>query len=599
MISLAFLSFLAQYMGMAKRGGAVHVATTIKKYKGKIYRSILLRRTFRDQGKVKHETLGNLSHLPEDLIELIRRRLSGESFAAVSEQWQIIRSLPHGHVAAVLQTVRRLGLPELIASRPGPQRELAQAMIVSRILHPASKLATARALRRETQSSSLGLELGVDQIDGDDLYGAMDWLVARQRRIEGKLARKHLAEGTLVLYDVSGSSYTGRASNLVRHGHNRDGRPGLPQIVYGLLCTAEGCPVSVEVFPGNTGDPTTFTEQVRKVRRRFRVGRVVFVGDRGMITSRRIEEDLRGCEGLDWITALRADSVQKLAGAGVIERSLFDDRDLAEVSSPDFPGERLIVCRNPLLADMRARKRRELLEATEKGLKALARAVSRPRRPLRGKEKIALRLGRMIDRYNVAKHFTWDIREDSFSYARNTAGIEAESALDGLYVVRTSVPGAELDAPAVVRAYKDLAKVERAFRSLKSVDLKVRPIHHWLDDRIRAHVFICMLAYYVEWHMRRLLAPILFDDHDRAAAEAARPSIVAPAPRSAAASAKDACKRTEDDLPVHSFQTLLKDLATLTKNRIQIGGRVNSEFHMLAQPTPIQQRAFQLLEVEL
>jgi hypothetical protein len=590
---------MPHYIGMAKRGGSVHVATTTKRSKGKVYRTVLLRRTYRDQGQVKHETLGNLSHLPEDLIELIRRRLSGESFAPVSEQWQIVRSLPHGHVVAVLQTMRRLGLPELLASRPSAGRELVVAMTASRILQPASKLATARALQSETRTSSLSLELGLGEVQERRLYQALDWLVARQGRIEAKLARRHLVEGTLILYDVSGSFYTGRESSLVQFGYNRDGRPGLPQIVYGLLCNAEGCPVSVEVFAGNTADPVTFTEQIDKVRRRFRVGRVVFVGDRGMITSRRIDEDLRGHQGLDWITALRADSIQKLASQGVIERSLFDDRDLAEVSSPDYPGERLIVCRNPLLADQRARKRRELLEATEKGLAALAAAVARPKRALRGKERIALRLGRMIDRYQVAKHFTWEIGDASFTYARNPVSIEAESALDGLYVVRTSVPAADLAAAEVVRAYKDLAKVERAFRCLKSLDLKVRPIFHWLDQRIRAHVFLCMLAYYVEWHLRRLLAPILFDDHDRAAAQAARASIVARSPRSAAASAKDALKRTDDDLPVHSFQTLLADLATLTKNRVRIGGRPNSEFYMLAQPTPIQQRAFQLLEVQL
>ncbi|RPI17963.1 MAG: IS1634 family transposase, partial [Acidobacteria bacterium] len=488
---------MLHYMGMAKRGGSVHVATTIKRSKGKVYRTILLRRTYRDQGQVKHETLGNLSHLPEDLIELIRRRLSGESFAPVSEQWQIVRSLPHGHVVAVLQTMRRLGLPELLASRPSAERELVLAMTASRILQPASKLATARTLQSETRTSSLSLELGLGEVEERRLYQALDWLVARQARIEGKLARRHLVEGTLILYDVSGSFYTGRESTLVQFGYSRDGRPGLPQIVYGLLCNAEGCPVSVEVFAGNTADPVTFTEQIGKVRRRFRVGRVVFVGDRGMITSRRIDEDLRGRQGLDWITALRADSIQKLASGGVIERSLFDDRDLAEVSSPDYPGERLIVCRNPLLADQRARKRRELLEATEKGLAALAAAVARPKRALRGKERIALRLGRMIDRYQVAKHFTWEIGDASFTYARNPVSIEAESALDGLYVVRTSVPAADLAAAEVVRAYKDLAKVERAFRSLKSVDLKVRPIFHWLDQRSRAHVFLCMLAYYV------------------------------------------------------------------------------------------------------
>jgi len=582
---------------MASRFGAVHVATTKRLYKGKLYQTHLLRRSYRDQGKVKHETVGNISHLPSDLIETIRRRLRGDLAPGATEGFQILRSLPHGHIAAVLATLRQIGLEQLIGSRSSKERSLTLAMIVARVIEPRSKLATARALSEESATSSLAGELGIHLEDERELYQAMDWLVGRQQRIEGKLAARHLRDGSLVLYDVSSSFTTGSHCALAKFGHSRDGKNGYPQIVYGLLCNSEGCPVAIEVFEGNTADPATLPAQVQKIRRRFRIERVVFVGDRGMITSKRIEETLRGVEGLQWITALRADNIKKLVEGGIIEPSLFDERDLMEVQSPDYPGERLVVCCNPFLAQERAQKRTELLEATEKSLGAVAAATRGAKRPLRGKDKIGLRVGRIIDRYKVGKHFILEITEESFSYRRDEQKIAAEARLDGLYVIRTSVSAQSLNAESTVRAYKDLSKVERAFRCLKTVDLKVRPIYHWLEGRVRAHVFLCMLAYYVEWHMRQKLQAILFDDDDKSSAEALRASIVAPAQRSARAKRKDRTKRTEEGLPVHSFRTLLADLATVVKNRVQTTGPNPCEFTILTRPTELQRRAFDLLGV--
>jgi transposase len=583
---------------MSRRSSAVHVATTKRVYKGRVYETHLLRRTYRDGGKVRHQTLGNLSHLPGDLIAIIRRRLRGEH-TPQSGPWEILRTFPHGHVVAVLGTLKKLGLEAILASRPSRERSLVIAMIVARILEPASKLATARALQEETATTSLGLELGLEQerIDEQELYIALDWLLKRQSRIENKLARQHLSEGTLILYDVTSSYYTGHRSTLIQFGYDRDGKRGFPQIVYGLLCNADGCPVAIEVFAGNTSDPNTLGAQITKVRRRFGVQRVVFVGDRGMITSKRIDEELRGVDGLEWVTALRADTIRLLAEQGVIQPSLFDERDLAEVVSSDFPGERLIVCRNPLLAAERARKRAELLAATERQLDEVVAATQRTKNPLSGQAAIGLRVGRVLNRHKVGKHFELTITDGSFSYRRKEAQIAAEAALDGIYVIRTCVRPEVLRSEDTVRAYKDLSTVERAFRCMKTVDLKIRPIFHWLDDRICAHVFLCMLAYYVEWHMREKLASLLFDDHQRAEAEAMRASIVQPAPRSKAARAKDKTKRTEDGLPVHSFRTLLADLGTLAKNRVRVRGEPGSEFYELTQPTVIQQRALDLLGI--
>jgi len=573
---------------MASRSGAVHVATTTRRYKGKVYQTHLLRRSYRKDGKVLHETVGNISHLPPDLIETIRRRLRGDLGPQTGTGFQILRSLPHGHVAAVLGTLRRIGLQEMIGSRASAQRSLCVAMVVARIIHPRSKLATARELREETATCTLAEELGIELSDERELYQAMDWLVSRQARIECKLATKHLQEGSLILYDVSSSFYTGTHCPLAKFGHNRDGKNGYPQIVYGLLCNAEGCPIAIEVFEGNTADPRTLESQVEKIRGRFRIDRVVLVGDRGMIASKRIDETLRNVEGLEWITALRSESIKKLVDEGAIEPSLFDERDLMEVYSPEYEGERLVVCRNPLLAQERARKREALVQATEKELGGVRAATQRANRPLRGKDKIGLRVGKAIDRHKVGKHFIIEIGEEGLSYRRNE---------EKMYVIRTSVGEQTLGSESTVRAYKDLCKVERAFRSLKTVDLKVRPIYHRLEDRVRAHVFLCMLAYYVEWHMREKLQSILFDDEEKEAAESLRGSVVAPAERSESAKRKDRTKRTREDFPVHSFRTLLEDLATLAKHRVRPVGVSGGEFTDFTQATDLQRRAFELLGV--
>jgi len=548
---------------MTASSRAVHVATITKHHQGKTYVTHLLRHTYREGGKVKHLTVGNISALPDDLIDVIRKRLAGgpqEPRSTDNDDFEIVRNLPHGHVAAVLGTLQKIGLDQLIASKACREAKLVTAMIVLRIIAPGSKLANLTSMQSETAQHSLAEELQLHDIETPELYEAMDWLLQRQKRIENKLAKKHLREGTLVLYDVSSSYYTGRQSELIKMGYNRDGKPGEPQIVYGLLCAPDGCPVAIEVFAGNTADPTTFTAQVNTIRQRFGLTRVVLVGDRGMITSKRIDEDLRDVKGLDWITALRNDSIKKLVEQNTIQLSLFDERDLAEVTSEEYPGERLIVCRNPFLAEERARKRKELLAVAEKKLAAVVQAVSRARQPLRGKDKIGLRVGRDLKGTKMKKHFELTIEDDSFSYRRLDEQIAQEAALDGLYVVRTSLSREALTSEQTVSAYKDLSQVEWAFRSLKMMDLQVRPIYHWKDDRIRAHVFLCMLAYYVEWHLRGALSELMFDDHEREAAEATRPSIVAPAPRSEAAKRKEQERRTPEGFPVQSFQCLLKDL---------------------------------------
>lgn len=580
---------------MSTNKRAVHVATIRKEHKGKTYVTYLLRHTFREDGKVKHLTLGNLSDLPDDLIEVIRKRLAGEPLPTNNDDFQIVRSLPHGHVAAVLGTLQKIGLDRLISAKTCREAQLVIAMIVLRIIAPGSKLANLTSLQPETAEHSLADELQLHDVETPEMYEAMDWLLKRQARIENKLAKKHLEEGTLILYDVSSSYYTGRQSELIKMGYSRDGKPGEPQIVYGLLCAPDGCPVAIEVFSGNTADPTTFTAQVNKIRKRFGIQRVVLVGDRGMITSKRIDEDLREVEGLDWITALRNSSIKKLVEQSTIQLSLFDEKELAEVTSADYPDERLIVCRNPLLAEERTRKRKVLLAAAEKKLDAVVKAVSREKRPLRGKDKIGLRVGRDLKSTKMQKHFELTIEDDSFSYQRLNEQIAEEAALDGLYVIRTSLSPETISAEQTVARYKDLSQVEWAFRSFKSVDLKVRPIYHWKDDRIRSHVFLCMLAYYVEWHLRGTLAELLFDDHEREAAEATRASVVSPAPRSAAAKRKEQQRRTADGFPVQSFQCLLKDLATLCKNRARWDSSPEVEFDRVTLPTDLQRRVFDLL----
>jgi len=582
---------------MPKRNGPIHVAKFVRRYNGKTYESYLLRRTFRQDGKVKHETLGNISHLPLSIIDMIRAALRGEAYAPAHKAFTILRSLPHGHVAAVLGTLRKLKLEEVISSLPCAERDMVVAMIVARVIHPCSKLATARLLNAQTSACSLGQVLGMENIAEEDFYGAMDWLIKRQRRIESKLANKHLSEGSLVLYDITSSYYTGSHCSLAKFGHDRDGKGRFPQIVYGLLCNGEGCPVAVEVFEGNTADAQTLGAQIGKIRQRFGLERVILVGDRGMITSARIREDFKGKEGLDWITALRAPEIHKLVEQGAVQPSLFDQRNLMEITSPDYPGERLIVCRNPFLAEERARTREELLSATERRLAAIAAATQRQKRPLRGQDKIGLRVGKVIDRYNVAKHFCLTITDNSFSYQRDEEKIAAEARLDGVYIIRTSVTETVMPSDAVVRAYKGLSKVEQAFRCLKTVDLKIRPIYHHLEERVRAHVFLCMLAYYVEWHMRRALAPMLFEEEGEADVQGLHFSAEALARRKPAARQKAAGKRTAEGMTVHSFQTLLADLATIAKNRVRASGAENADFHVITELTPLQRRVFDLLGV--
>ena len=558
--------------------------------------AILLRESYRQDGRVKKRTLANLSKLPATAIETLRRVLRGEKLVNPEDAFSCVRSLPHGHVAAVLGTLRKLGLHTLIDRKASRCRDLVLALLVDRVIDAQSKLATARALAPESTVSTLGQTLGLGDLDPHELYAAMDWLVPRQAAIEQRLAKRHLQEHTLVLYDLTSSYVEGTHCPLARRGHSRDRKKGTLQIVFGLLCTAEGCPVAVEVFEGSTADPKTVASQVTKIRERFGLQHVVLVGDRGMLTASRIREDLADVEGLRWITTLRAPTIRKLVDAGAVTPSFFDERDLAEITSEDFPGERLIVCRNPLLAAERQRKRHELLAATEKDLEPIAAATRRENKPLRGKADIGVRVGKVINRYKMAKHFLTDITDESFTFRRDEEKIAAEEQLDGIYIVRSNVEPEQFDAAQTVRAYKDLSKVERAFRSLKSVDLKVRPLHHRRADRVRAHVLLCMLAYYVEWHMRRDLAPLLFDDHDPAAAEQRRTSIVAPARRSPAALAKAGRKRTDDDLPVHSFRTLLTDLGTLVVNTMQVDGD-GSTFTLQTEPTPFQQRCFELLGV--
>ena len=557
--------------------------------------AVLLRESYREGDKVKNRTIANLSKWPPDKVEALRAVLRGDKLAPAGEGIEIVRAVPHGHVIAAIGTMKRIGLDALLPAAPERKRNLAMALIVAWLIDPESKLATARALDEETASHSLGALLGLGQVSANDVYQALDWLGEQQARIEKALARRHLSEGTLVLYDLTSTYLEGRRCPLGRHGYSRDGRSDKLQIVFGVLCTQEGCPVAVEVFAGNAGDPSTVPAQIVKLKQRFGLSRIVMVGDRGMLTQARLREDLDPA-GLDWITALRAPAIQALAAdAGPLQLSLFDDRDLAEIISPDYPGERLIVCRNPALAAERTRKRLDLLAATERDLQKIQKRVRRSRNPLKGAAAIGEAVGAVLGRRKMAKHFLRTVADDDFAFERDLAGIEAEAKLDRIYVLRTSLAKDELDAAGTVRAYKGLARVERAFRSIKTVDIEVRPVFHWAEDRVRAHVFLCMLAYHLEWRMRQALAPILFDDHDRAGAEAQRNSPVAKARVSEAAKRKAHAKRTDDGLPVHSFRSLLADLATLTRNRVRFGnGQIAT---ILATPTPTQNRALQLLGV--
>jgi hypothetical protein len=559
----------------------------------------LLRESFRQDGKVHNRTIANLSHWPPEKIEALREVLKGnfQGIPDLPSAFQITRSLPHGHVAAVLSTIRRLQLDTILDSEPSQERDRALALIAARILQPASKLATSRALRPETCHHTLGSELHLGALNEDDLYAAMDWLVARQDAIEGMLARRHLHQGTLVLYDLTSTYFEGHHCPLAKYGHSRDERGGNPQIVFGILSSAAGCPVAVKVFEGNTGDPKTVAAQITKLRERFHLQRIILVGDRGMLTEKRIEEDLRPHEGLEWVTALRAPQIQKLVQQGAVQLSFFDEHDLAEVSQhPDYPGERLIFCRNPLLSAERARKRGELIATAEKKLKEIEAATKRKRRPVRSAEKISYLMGKALASTKVAKYFRWEITPTGLRWERDAERIKRDADLDGIYVLRTSVDALRLDKEQTVLAYKRLATVERAFRSLKSVDLNVRPIYHHASDRVRAHVFTAMLSYYVEWHMRQALAPVLFDDEQHGGQ---RSSPVAPATRSPEARAKARTHRTADDWPVQSFQDWLKDLATIVKNRIEPRLRSLPAFEMTTRPTAAQQHALDLLHTRV
>jgi transposase len=564
--------------------------------------AILLRESYRDGSKIKKRTLANLGDWPEAKVEALRRVLRDEAVAPTDQHGlSILRSLPHGHVAATLGKLRKLGLDRLL-SQGGrqPRREVAlcTAMIVARILDPTSKLATARGIDGETASCSLGQVLDLGEVDERELYATLDWLLGQQKRIEKSLARRHLHDGTLVLYDVTSTYFEGRTCPLAKRGHNRDRKRGKLQIVIGLLCTAEGCPIAIEVFEGNVGDPSTVANQIDKLKQQFGLKHVVLVGDRGMLTKARIEKTIKPA-GLDFITTLRAPTIKGLVETGALQLSLFDEHDLAEITSPEFPGERLVACRNPLLADERTRKRNALLEATEKELLKIQERVRRAKKPLRGEDQIGLAVGAVVNKFKMSKHFDLTITDTDLSFERETEKINAEALLDGLYMVRTNVKSETFDAPSTVRAYKDLANVERAFRCIKTIDLEVRPIHHRRADRVRAHVLLCMLAYYLEWHMRKDLRPIIFEDHDKAAVQSARRSIVAKAERSDAADKKAATKRTHDDLPVHSFRSLLADLATVTRNTMAMAHSPETTFVLYPKFTPLQERAFQLLETEV
>lgn len=556
--------------------------------------AVLLRESYRGGGKVRKRTLANLSAWPPEKVEALKRVLAGETMVTPGEAFEVTRSLPHGHVQAVLGTLRKVGLEKLIASRRSRVRDLVVAMVVARVIDPRSKLATAQGLDPETPDTSLGEVLGLGKVSAEEFYGALDWLAGRQSKIEDALAGRHLTDGGLVLYDVSSTYFEGRHCPLASFGYSRDHRRDRPQVVFGVLTNPDGLPVATQVFEGNTADPMTLGPQVERLKDRFGLDKVVVCGDRGMITSARIREELQP-RGLDWVTALRAPQIRKLAETGVIQLSLFDESDLAEITHPDYPGERLVVCRNPALAEQRARKRVELLAATETKLEQVVEATRRERRPLQGTEQISVRVGRVLARSKMAKHFTYQITETSFTYQRKEEAITAEAALDGIYVIRTSVSETELTTTQTVTAYKSLARVERAFRAYKGVDLRVRPIYHRLPDRVRAHIFLCMLAYHVEWHLRQALRPLLYTQEDSQAAQALRDSPVAPAQTTPATRRKKTSRQTTDGLPVHSFQGLLSQLATLCLNRIQAAG---ATFEQVTTPTPLQQRAFHLLEVK-
>ena len=573
---------------MASRTGTAHVVTTRRKYKDQVYCTHLLRRSYREDGKVKNETLGNLSHLPDSVIDLIRRSLAGETFVPAGEALEICSSRAHGHVQAVALAMQRLSFASLLASKACPQRDLVAAMVASRIICPATKLATTRLWH----TSTVAQEFGVQDASEDDLYAAMDWLLAGQDRIQKKLAARHLKDDSLVLYDLSSSYFEGSHCPLAKLGYSRDGKRGTLQVNYGLLTDDRGCPVAVSVHPGNTSDSTTFMPQVTRLREEFGIKRMVMVGDRGMISQKAIDEMSKDSD-VAWITALRSSAIRTLVAQRHLQLGLFDESNLLEISSPDFPGERLLACRNPELAKLRVHTRNDLLLATEKNLEKIKLRVDAVQ--LVGKDKIGVAVGKVVNQYKVAKHFELLITDDSFTFTRMTENIAAEAALDGLYIIRTSVTAQRMDAATCVRTYKSLAQVERAFRSIKTMDLKVRPIHHHLEGRVRAHIVLCMLAYYVEWHMREAWRELMFADEDKEAKLTRDP--VAPARRSDAAMKKVLSRTLEDGSLVHSFQTLMAQLQTIVRNTCCTpkGAGDVPTFEISTTPSDKQKRALELI----
>jgi len=574
---------------MASRNQRVHVVTTVRRYKDRVYRTHLLRHSYRENGHVKNETVGNLSHLPDSIVELIRKALHGEILAPVSSAFEIVSSSPHGHVQAVLAAMRRLGFASLVASRPCRERDLVVAMVAARVLEPHSKLATTRAWRTTT----LAEECGVQEAGEDDLYAAMDWLLERQSRIERKLATRHLDEQSLALYDLTSSYFEGVTCPLAKLGHNRDGKVGKLQVNYGLLTDSHGCPVSVSVYPGNTGDTTTVLAQVHKIRDEFGIHSIVLVGDRGMISQKQIDQ-IRKLGDIDWITALKSGDIRKLLEKEALQMGLFDERNLFELTDPAFPGERLVACRNPALAKLRAHTRQSLIEATTQEFEKVQGMVARGK--LKSADEIGLRVGRVANKYSVAKHFELEIRDGSFAFHLLSEKIAAEAALDGIYVIRTSLGPERLNTADAVRSYKLLSNVERAFRSLKTVDLHVRPIFHRLEARVRAHIFLCMLAYYVQWHMLNAWRELLFTDEDQQAKLTRDP--VALAKRSPTALQKASTHSLDDGTEAHSFRTLLRELSTIVRNVCRRKQSPDNEatFTMFTTANAKQQRALELLE---
>jgi transposase len=577
---------------MPARRGAIHVATTRRVYKGKTYVTHLLRRSIRKGKTVTHETLGNLSHLPDHLIDIIKRCLKGETFVPAADTFRTTRTLPHGHVEAVLTMIRKLGLEDLIASKPSRQRQLVIAMITERLLFPSSKLANTRHWRDTT----LAEELDVADATEHDLYDAMDWLLARQGAIEKKLAQRHVGEGALVLYDVTSSYYEGKTCPLARFGHDRDGKTGRPIIVYGTLTDADGRPVAVQVYPGNTADPKTVPDQVETLTKRFGLSRVVLVGDRGMLTQTQIDT-LKKHPGLGWVSALRSGAIRRLLADGLLIRENLETERLAEITSPEFPGERLMACYNPQLAEQRRHKRQELLAATEAQLKALAASVARPGGPPETAAEIGVRAGKIINHYKMAKHFTLTIRDGGLEWIRKGDAIQKEELLDGIYVIRTSEPAERLSAADGVRSYKRLALVEQAFRCLKGIDLLVRPIYHHTAERVRAHILLCLLAYYVEWHLRQKWEPLLFEDEELAL-DRNRRDPVAPAKASKSALLKKKTKLTPGGLPVHSFRTLIAHMGTRCRNTCVVTSDPNqTTFFQVTDPDALQAEALRLIRM--